>query len=64
MRWGPLDGARGLRITADVLRAFFDHTLLGRPADALLRDPGRRYPELRLVATDGAEASGGTPGTR
>ena len=55
MRWGPIDGARGLRITADLVLGFFDHTLLGRPAEELLARPERRYPELRLV-TDGAAA--------
>lgn len=49
MRWGRIDGARGLRITADLVRAFFDHTLLGRPADASLEHPERGYPELRLL---------------
>jgi dienelactone hydrolase len=50
MRWGPIDGARGLRITADLVRAFFDHTLRGRPTDELLVRPERTYPELRVVA--------------
>jgi pimeloyl-ACP methyl ester carboxylesterase len=49
-RWGPIDGARALRVTADLTRAFFDHTLHGRPASELLTDPARRYPELQLVA--------------
>ena len=49
MRWGPIDGARGLRITADLVRAFFDHTLLDRPADALLVRPEATYPELRIM---------------
>jgi hypothetical protein len=49
MRWGPIDGERGLRITADLVRAFFDHTLLGRPADMLLVHPELRYSELRVV---------------
>lgn len=49
MRWGPIAGERGLRITADLVRAFFDHTLLGRPADTLLVHPELRYAELRLV---------------
>ena len=49
MRWGPIDGERGLRITADLVRAFFDHTLLGRPVDTLLVRPELRYPELGVV---------------
>lgn len=49
MRWGPIDGERGLRITADLLRAYFDHTLLGRPASRLLVQPELEYPELRVV---------------
>jgi dienelactone hydrolase len=54
MRWGQIDGARGLRITADLVRAVFDHALLGRPRGALLVDPRREYPELRLVVDEGA----------
>lgn len=56
MRWGPIEGARALRITADVVRAFFDQALLGRPLDTLLMQPERGYPELRLVpATTSAD---------
>jgi hypothetical protein len=55
MRWGSIDGARALRITSDLVRAFFDHTLLGRPADELLLHPESRYPELRLVAGETVE---------
>lgn len=53
MRWGPVEGARALRVTADLVRAFLDHTLLGRPSE-LLDHPERRYGELRLLtpATD------------
>ena len=50
MRWGSIDGARGLRITAELVRAFFDRTLLDRPMDELLARPEARYPELRVVA--------------
>jgi hypothetical protein len=49
-RWGLIDGARALRVTADLTRAFFDHTLLGRPAGWLLTGPERRYPELQPVS--------------
>jgi pimeloyl-ACP methyl ester carboxylesterase len=48
MRVGSIAGERGLRITADLVREFFDHTLLGAGNAALLRDPTRRYPEARL----------------
>jgi pimeloyl-ACP methyl ester carboxylesterase len=48
MRVGPIDGARGLAVTAQVVRAFFDVTLRegsdGRSFAALVR----RLPELRL----------------
>ncbi|GLC24436.1 alpha/beta hydrolase [Roseisolibacter agri] len=57
MRWGPIDGTRALRVTTDLVRAFLDHALLGRPADVLLEHPERRYGELRLVTGD--EAGGG-----
>jgi hypothetical protein len=50
MRWGPIDGARGLRISADLVRAFFDHTLLDRPLDPLLVRPESAYPELHVVS--------------
>jgi dienelactone hydrolase len=55
MRWGSIDGARGLRITSELVRAFFDHTLLGRPVDDLLVRPESRYPELRVVADESVE---------
>ena len=55
MRWGSIDGARGLRITSELVRAFFDHTLLGRPVDELLVRPESRYPELHVVADESAE---------
>ena len=48
MRWGPIDGGRGLRITAELVRHFFDDALGGRPAGASLRALAGRYPELRL----------------
>ena len=51
MRWGPIAGARGLRITAEVVRAFFDHALLGR-AEGLLADPEHWFPELRIVPAE------------
>ena len=49
MRFGPIDGARALRATADLVRAFLDHALLGRPGDLALDHPERRHAELRLV---------------
>jgi pimeloyl-ACP methyl ester carboxylesterase len=55
MRWGPIDGARGLRITADLVRAFFDHTLLDRPMNQLLARPESEYPELRVVTDEPAD---------
>jgi dienelactone hydrolase len=55
MRWGPIDGARGLRITSELVRGFFDHTLLGQPADELLVRPESRYPELHVVADQSVE---------
>ena len=55
MRWGPIEGARGLRITADLVLGFFDHTLRGRATDELLVRPESRYPELRLVTEGAAE---------
>ena len=58
MRWGPIDGARGLRITADLVLGFFDHTLLGRATHELLVRPERSYPELRLVTDDAADTPG------
>ena len=48
MRVGPIDGARGLAITAELVRTFFDRTLRGAGDDTLLRAPERRFPELRL----------------
>lgn len=45
MRVGPIAGERALRITRDVVRAFFDRELRSAPGD-LLADPGRAYPEL------------------
>ncbi|WP_400190731.1 hypothetical protein [Hymenobacter sp. B81] len=46
-RFGPADGARGLRLSAQLLTAFFDAQLRGAPADQLT---GLRaaYPEIRL----------------
>lgn len=52
MKWGPIDGARGLRITADLVRAFFDHTLRGAPLGAPLLELQRSYGELRLLPND------------
>lgn len=44
---GSLDARRGLAITADYLHRFFDVYLEGAPP-VLLKDPSRRYPEVRL----------------
>jgi len=49
MRWGPIDGAHGLRITAELVRAFFDRELRHAPPDALLAQPELRYPELHVL---------------
>jgi predicted dienelactone hydrolase len=44
---GPIDGERGLRITADYVRAFFDHAL--RQIDSpLLQGPAAAYPEVEF----------------
>jgi hypothetical protein len=48
MRVGPIDGARSLAITAELVRVFFDHTLRGAGDDGLLSAPERRFPEVRL----------------
>lgn len=45
---GPISGARGLRITAAYVRAFFD-TYLEHKASSLLRGPSRAYPEVRFA---------------
>ncbi len=50
MRVGPIDGRRGLTVTATLVRAFFDHTLRGQ-SDRLLRDPSASLPEARLDTT-------------
>ena len=47
MRVGPIDGARGLAVTAEVVRAFFDATL-GRNDDGSFEAIVRRVPEIRL----------------
>ena len=51
MRVGSIPGARGLTITAELVRAFFDRALSGSEADELLRAPERRIPEARLETT-------------
>jgi dienelactone hydrolase len=48
MRVGPIDGARGLAITAELVRTFFDRTLRGTADETLLRAPERRFPEVRV----------------
>jgi hypothetical protein len=57
MRFGPIAGTRAARVTADLVRAFLDETLRGRPAGALLEHPERRHAELRLLPA--ADAPGG-----
>lgn len=66
MRWGPIDGGRGLRVVADLVRAFLDDALLGRPADAFLAAPERRHAELRRLpnAPPAAPAAVGAPPDR
>lgn len=49
MRWGPIEGARGLRIVADVTRAFFDQALRGVAGGEMLCDPGCAYQEVVAV---------------
>jgi hypothetical protein len=46
---GPIDGARGLRIAAAYLEAFFDHALNGADAP-LLAGPSPAYPEVEFLA--------------
>ena len=46
MKWGPQEGARSLRIVADVTRGFFDEMLLGR---SLAGDAQCAYAEVRVV---------------
>jgi dienelactone hydrolase len=46
---GPIDGARGLRITAAYLAAFFDR-YLQHAATPLLDGPSPAYPEVRFAA--------------
>lgn len=45
---GPIDGARGLQITREYVRAFFDTFLLGS-ISPLLRGASGLYPEVRSV---------------
>lgn len=46
-RFGPIDGVRGLRVTADYLAAFFDQTLRGT-SSPLLAGPSQAYPEIQF----------------
>ena len=48
MRVGPIDGARGLAVTAQVVRAFFDATLGESDDDRSFSALARRVPQLRL----------------
>lgn len=52
MRWGTIDGAHGLRVVADIVRAFLDHVLHGRAADPLLTTPGAGWAEVRVVTAE------------
>jgi pimeloyl-ACP methyl ester carboxylesterase len=47
MRVGPIDGARGLAVTAEVVRAFFD-VQFGRDDERSFDALTRRLPEIRL----------------
>lgn len=49
MRFGPAPGARTLRATADLVRAFLDDALRGRAAAATLDHPEQRYDGVQLV---------------
>jgi hypothetical protein len=44
---GPIDGARGLRISADYLAAFFDETLKAQDSSLLHGSP-TSYPEVEF----------------
>ncbi|HLX39364.1 MAG TPA: hypothetical protein VKR42_02480 [Ktedonobacteraceae bacterium] len=44
---GPIDGARGLQITRDYVRAFFD-TYLNNTPSPLLQGPAASYPEVQF----------------
>lgn len=48
MRVGTIDGARGLAVTAEVVRAFFDATFGGGDEDRALGALARRVPEIRV----------------
>jgi hypothetical protein len=49
MRWGPIDGARGLRLASRLTAAFFDQALRGIPAGAALCDAACAEPELERL---------------
>jgi predicted dienelactone hydrolase len=48
MRFGTIDGARALAVTAEVVRAFFDRTLRGAGDATALRALADRIPEIRF----------------
>jgi len=50
--FGSIDAARGLRVTADYLAAFFDQALAGR-ARPLLDHPSGSYPEVSYLSAGG-----------
>lgn len=45
---GPIQGQRGLQISRDYVRAFFDTYLKGEPSP-LMRGPSDRYPEVQFL---------------
>jgi len=47
MRVGAIDGTRGLAVTSEVVRAFFDATL-GGSDDRAFGELARRVPEIRF----------------
>lgn len=49
MRWGPLEGARGLRLASQLTAAFFDQALRGIPAGEALCDARCADPELERL---------------
>jgi dienelactone hydrolase len=50
MRFGTIDGARALAVTAAVVREFFDHALGGTRDAPPFRALAERIPEIRLLA--------------
>jgi hypothetical protein len=48
MRVGPIDGARGLAVTADVVREFFDVAMRTHEGESSFAAQVARVPELRI----------------